>query len=304
MLAPNLLRGIQVAAKRRHAAGRQYWREHAVTRFGIGVQQAVRIRNRPADIRLLQHAFNAFHVCALRQPDAARVAAKTTAIMIPRDENLRAQTRRMIRQQRQQCVRGRAGDDFQPARVLKFREGRHQVFFARKIEIAGLQKPPMIQLRELVERLVPMRAMRFFLRQINQPVEVPDVAVLQQRIDQHRAQRRCERECQARVHAVPFPAFHHLQQRDVGFRDGFEQPGFLQKFLVLRMPDERQMRVEDEGEISLHEGLGEHRTLNAERRKCLVETFEVLLRPYRAEGHWSTRTRAFSPGYKMTGLQP
>jgi hypothetical protein len=30
------------------------------------------------------------------------------------------------------------------------------------------------------------------------------------------------------------------------------------------MPDERQMRVEDEGEIALHVGLGKHRTSNIE----------------------------------------
>jgi hypothetical protein len=43
-----------------------------------------------------------------------------------------------------------------------------------------------------------------------------------------------------------------LQEGDVGFGDGFEEPVFLEKFFVLRMPDEREMSVEDEGEVALH----------------------------------------------------
>ena len=83
--------------------------------------------------------------------------------------------------------------------------------------------------------------------------EMPHVTVLQQRVEQHRAERRREGEREARVHAVALPAFHDLDQRDVGFGDGFEQPVFLQKFFVLRMPHKRQMRVQDEGKIALHE---------------------------------------------------
>jgi hypothetical protein len=36
---------------------------------------------------------------------------------------------------------------------------------------------------------------------------------------------------------------HHLKQRDVAFGDGLEEPIFLEKLVVLRMPDERQVRV-------------------------------------------------------------
>ena len=43
---------------------------------------------------------------------------------------------------------------------------------------------------------------------------------------------------------------HHAQERQVGFGDGFEEPIFLEKIFVLRMPDKRQMRVEDEREMS------------------------------------------------------
>ena len=51
-----------------------------------------------------------------------------------------------------------------------------------------------------------MRAMDFLFGQFDQSVEMPRVALLQQRIEQHRAERRRERQREARVHAVALPA--------------------------------------------------------------------------------------------------
>ena len=75
---------------------------------------------------------------------------------------------------------------------------------------------------------------------------MPLVTLAQQRIEQHRAKRRRKRERQPRVNAVALPAFQNLDERDVGFGDGLEEPVFLQKLFVFRMAHERQMRVQDE----------------------------------------------------------
>ena len=48
------------------------------------------------------------------------------------------------------------------------------------------------------------------------------------------------------------PAFHHLDERDVGFGDGLKEPVFLQKLLVLRVPHKRQVRVQHQSEMALH----------------------------------------------------
>ena len=154
--------------------------------------------------------------------------------------------------QGQQRMSGGAGDNFQAPGVLEFREGGDQVFFIREIGAASFREAPVIQMRELVERFVPMRAMRFFFGEVDEFIEVPHVAVLQQRVEEHGAQRRREGEGEPRFHAVALPALHHLEQGNVGLGDGLEEPGFLQKLLVFGMPDERQMRVEDEGEVALH----------------------------------------------------
>ena len=127
VLAPDLPRGIVVAAKGGDAVGRENRRKGAVTRARPRVQHAVRVEDEPADVRLLQKRFDAVDVGAFRQPDAARVAAKATPVMVARGQNLRAEGRRMVRQQRQQPVRRGGGDDFDAALVLKFAERGDEV---------------------------------------------------------------------------------------------------------------------------------------------------------------------------------
>src|SRR5438093_10677092 len=45
---------------------------------------------------------------------------------------------------------------------------------------------------------------------------------------------------------------HHLQDRDVSFGDRLEQPVFFQKMFMFRMPNERQVGVKNEREVTSH----------------------------------------------------
>ena len=172
-------------------------RKGAETRPRFRVQHAVRVEDEPADVRLLQKLFDPLHVGAFRQPDAARVAPETTAVMVARGQNLRAEGRRMVRQQRQQSVRGGGGDDFNPAFVLELLEGVDQIAAAGAPGVADLAETVMIHPGEFVERAVPVGAVDFLFRQFDQAVQMPLVAVAQQRVEQHRTQRRREREASA-----------------------------------------------------------------------------------------------------------
>src|SRR5271165_6948958 len=98
MFAPDLPRGIEVAPERTDAVGREHWRERAVARTRTRVQHAVCVEDEPADVRFLQKCFDAGGVGAFRQPDAARVAPETGAVMVSRRENLRTDGRRMVRE--------------------------------------------------------------------------------------------------------------------------------------------------------------------------------------------------------------
>ena len=76
------------------------------------------------------------------------------------------------------------------------------------------------------------------------------VSLLEQLVAEHRAERRRERHREPEGDAFVRQPAHHAQERQIGFGDGFEEPVFLEKILVLRMPDEWQMRVEEESEKS------------------------------------------------------
>ena len=95
------------------------------------MQNAVRVEDEPADVRLpAKISSTPVHIGAFRQPDAARVAPEATAVMVARGEDLRADGRRMIGQQRQQRVRGGAGDDFQRPASWNLRKARDEIAVA------------------------------------------------------------------------------------------------------------------------------------------------------------------------------
>ena len=102
------------------------------------------------------------------------------------------------------------------------RKHAHQVAPACPVGAADGGKALVIEQGEFVEWLLPASAMGFLLRELDEFVEVPLVTVLQERVPQHRAERWREREREARVQAIPMPAFQELQQGHVGFRDGLE----------------------------------------------------------------------------------
>src|SRR5437867_9788598 len=88
--------------------------------------------------------------------------------------------------------------------------------------------------------------------EIDQKIEMAHVALAQKLVLQHRAQGRRERHCEFERHVVVHQPLHHLQERDVSLGDRFEEPIFLEKMLVLGMPDERQMRVKNERKMASH----------------------------------------------------
>ena len=95
--------------------------------------------------------------------------------------------------------------------------------------------------------MVPM-ALDFLPGEADQSFEVAQVSLLEQLVAEHRAEGRGERHREFECHAVVRQPAHHAQERQIGLGDGFEEPIFLEKILVFRVPNERQMGVEDEGE--------------------------------------------------------
>jgi len=130
----------------------------------------VRIGHKPTEVRFLQCVQNARIERALGQPDTARIPAKTGAMKIACHHDLGAQGRRIVGQQRQQRVRGRAGRNFQQTVVLKSSKGCGQVLFVIKISLAQRDKALVVHSGQLAKSSIPMRAMHLAPRQFDQSV--------------------------------------------------------------------------------------------------------------------------------------
>ena len=101
-------------------------------------------------------------------------------------------------QQRQQRVRGGAGDDLQQTSVLTLAECLHQIASAVSVGLARRNEPAMVKLRHRMHRLVQMRPVQLLAGEFDEAVQMPCVTPLEQRIEQHGAERGRERQCEPR----------------------------------------------------------------------------------------------------------
>ena len=77
------------------------------------------------------------------------------------------------------------------------------------------------------------------------------IALLQQRVGEHLAERRSERHRYAEVHAVAHQAVEDADQRYVGLADGLEEPVFFEEAVVFGVADEGQVRVQHYRHVAL-----------------------------------------------------
>ena len=146
-----------------------------------------------------------------------------------------------------------AGDDFETAGILQFAKCPNDIALQRFDEkFARLGEELRVKARQLGELRIVLVALDFLRGEIDQALEVAEIALLQQLVAQHRAEGRGERQREPEVDAFVDQPPHHAQEREISFGDGLEEPVFLEEILVFRVPNERQMRVEDERERPGH----------------------------------------------------
>ena len=211
----------------------------------------MRIDHKPADVCLLQHLLDALDVTTFRQPDALRIAPETLPIRVAGNEDLRPDRFGIGVHQGQKTMRRRAGDYFQKTTLLQTRKLLNEITIPALEELPALDEMGMITPGLLVNERIGDGAMHLLLSEADEPFDVPDVTRLEQRIAQHGAQSRSQRQREAKSQPVGFHRLKNFQQRDVSLRDGLVKPDFLQKINLFGMPDERQMRMQDESELSL-----------------------------------------------------
>src|SRR5207244_11360059 len=160
---------------------------------------------------------------------------------------------RLLLQQWEQSVRGCGGDDLERAGFAELPEPAEQIAFALlDKEAPRFREKIEIELAEFSQGQVIPVALSLARREVNQKIDMFEVALLQKLVLQHRGQRRRDRHGELERHGVVDQPLHHLQQRDVRLGYRLEQPFFLQKMFLHRMSDEREMRMEDQREVAGH----------------------------------------------------
>src|SRR5262249_16898312 len=126
--------------------------------------------------------------------------------------------------------------------------------------------------RGIVQRLAAASSHDLFFAQLDEPRQMSDIALLQERIGQHLAQRRREPESYSSLYPVPQPRPQDGKQREVCLADRLKQPVFFEELGVLGVTHKRQMRVKNDGEQSVwHSGNSKGSMLNSEEalRPCI-----------------------------------
>src|SRR3954468_8316820 len=146
---------------------------------------------------------------------------------------------------------GRCGrNDLEAARVPHLPKDPDQVALPVRKATLAFRKICVIELRESAKAFVAAVPFDFTRGQIDQMLEMPRVAISEELISQHRAKCRRHRHGELEGHLITEEPLHHGEERDITFRDRLEEPVLLKKLAVLRMPDEREMRVKKEREVA------------------------------------------------------
>ena len=108
----------------------------------------------------------------------------------------------------------------------------------------------MVHVREALVVRLGLGPLDLLLGQLDQLVEVLGVAELEQIVGQHRQQRRRNRHGGAERDVIADQPLERLQQRQVRAGDRLVQPLLLHHRRIFGVTDERQVRVQDQREVS------------------------------------------------------
>src|SRR5581483_287712 len=138
----------------------------------------------------------------------------------------------------------RRSDDLQLPAVFQFTKSCKQIGFVLLDKKAlGIAKHCEIKLRKLAKLRMSAVPLAFPHGEIDQQIQMPDVALAEELVLEHRAERGSDRHGELERHPLIDEPLHHAQQRDVTFCHRLEQPLFFEEMLLFRMTNEGQMRV-------------------------------------------------------------
>jgi hypothetical protein len=120
------------------------------------------------------------------------------------------------------------------------------------VKVASLAKEVGVKLGKIEELRMGAVAFDLLIGERAQALEVPSISLPQKFVPKHRPQRWSKRNRDLESDLLVCQSPQHPQQRKVGFGQCFKEPIFLEKIFVLRMPDEREVGVQDKREGGGH----------------------------------------------------
>ncbi len=212
----------------------------------------MRVDEEEANPLLTQELVHAGHVAALAKPHTLRAPTEEALVDRCRRVHLSAKSCPVAIEQREERVGGRARDDLESPGVLQRAVRLDEIAVVPSPAVANLVEAVPVRLRELVEGPVfAPRPVHLFFGELDELVDLLRVPLLQKIVGHHREERRAERQGQTKIDAVGEHPLESQEKRRVRLGDGLEEPFFLHVGGGLRMPDERQVRVKDDREVSV-----------------------------------------------------
>ena len=146
---------------------------------------------------------------------------------------------------------GRAGDDFDLAKIHKPLESLHKIPAIVIHEgIPDPKKPGVIHTGQIMEggfSFGPLHLLPYKLDERVQPVEITG---LQQGVAQHGNKGGGHGKGKAEVYPVLYEFVQHLEERDITLRDRLVEPVLLEGKGVFRVPDIREVSMKNKGQVT------------------------------------------------------
>ena len=252
---PDLARRLDVARKGGDAELGKHRRVHAEAWARIGVLDPVRVDDEPTQVRLGKVAIETGRVGALGQPDPPRPAAKDAGVLADGSPDVPAHHLGALHEHGEERVRAGAGGQLDNSGVLETRKLLADVSPEPAVEAEQTLEALVVPVDDRPEPGVAPGPLLLFLQQIEQGLEVSLRAVAEHVVAEHRRERWTDVDGEARRHPVVLESPEHLDQGQVGLRDRLEEPVLLHVEGQLRMPNPRQVGMQDDAECAPVHGI-------------------------------------------------
>src|SRR5215472_8034563 len=188
--------------------------------------------------------------------------------MIDANRDLGANRFLLLLEKRQEGVGGTGGDDFEMASPLQRGKRTDEISSIPLVKGSPkAQKAIAVETGNAVECGVPTSADRFLFRKLTRSIEALGVTPDEQLVLKHGNQGRRERHREANWDAFLRQPIEYFEQREVSLGDRLVQPVLFEEVLVLGVPHEWQVGVENDRKIAPHQGYGRPEGENSQPRR-------------------------------------